>query len=507
MSFVDTMEAEARELAALMQQTLHPLWLKLDAAGRALWQGQPSASDIGVLSAAIILVIGVASLFFVFRRSRSGRHVGVPLGALTRGARYLGLMVAVLFFGVFAAWSLYAPLSSAAVAHGVVSPDGSRKTIQHLEGGIIRQIHVSEGDQVETGAVLVTLEDVRALARLQELKERKTFLLAVEARLVAEQLGGDVLDFPPELTQVATPEADAAMRGQIALFASRKETRTARERILQKRVDQLQEEISGLQEVIRAQDQQIALTEREIGINQDLVDQGLARLMPLLALQRDLAGLQAERAANRAGIARLGQQIGETELQLHAMTQEMLEDVSEQLTKVRAELASVRSLVPEREDAFARTSITAPVSGRVMNVKVTTEGGGILAPGGSILDIVPDDGKLVIDARVLPQDIDAVFPGMRARVILTAYNQRHLPQMFGQVDSISADRFIDERSGEPYFLAKVHVSPEDMGTLDADIRLVSGMPADVMVLTGERTVFDFLIKPFADSIRMSFREI
>ncbi|MDX5403554.1 MAG: biotin/lipoyl-binding protein, partial [Rhodobacterales bacterium] len=329
MSFVDTMEAKARELAALMQQTLHPLWQKLDAAGRALWQGQPSASDVGVLSAAIILVIGVASLFFVFRRSRSGRHVGVPLGTLTRGARYLGLMAAVLFFGVFAAWSLHAPLSSAAVAHGVVSPDGSRKTIQHLEGGIIRQIHVSEGDQVETGAVLVTLEDVRALARLQELKERKTFLLAVEARLVAEQLGGDVLDFPGELTQVATPEADAAMRGQIALFASRKETRTARERILQKRVDQLQEEISGLQEVIRAQDQQIALTEREIGINQDLVDQGLARLMPLLALQRDLAKLQAERAANRAGIARLGQQIGETELQLHAMTQEMLEDVSE----------------------------------------------------------------------------------------------------------------------------------------------------------------------------------
>jgi HlyD family secretion protein/epimerase transport system membrane fusion protein len=342
---------------------------------------------------------------------------------------------------------------------------------------------------------------------LQELKERKTFLLAVEARLVAEQLGVNGLDFPRELMQIATPEADAAMFGQVALFASRKETRTARDRILQKRKDQLQEEISGLQEVIKAQDQQISLIEREIGINQDLVDQGLARLMPLLALQRDLAGLQAERAANRAGIARLGQQIGETELQLHAMTQEMLEDVSEQLTKVRAELASVRSQVPEREDAFARTSITAPVSGRVMNVKVTTEGGGILAPGGNILDIVPDDGKLVIDARVRPQDIDAVFPGMRARVLLTAYNQRNLPQMFGEVDSISADRFIDERSGEPYFLAKVHVSSEDIAMLDADITLVPGMPADVMVLTGERTVFDFLIKPFADSIRMSFREI
>lgn len=507
MSLIDTMEARARELAGLIQQMLQSLWQTLEASARALWQGQPSASDIGILSATIILAIGVVSLFFVFRRSRSGRNVGVPLGALTRGARYLGLMAAVLFFGVFAAWTWHAPLSSAAVAHGVVSPDGSRKTIQHLEGGIIRQIHVREGDQVEAGAVLVTLEDVRALARLQELKERKTFLLAVEARLVAEQLGADGLDFPRELTQIATPEADAAMVGQVALFASRKETRTARERILQKRKDQLQEEISGLQEVIKAQDRQISLIEREIGIGQDLVDQGLARLMPLLALQRDLAGLQAERAANRAGIARLGQHIGETELQLQAMKQETLEDVSEQLTKLRAELASVRSLVPEREDAFARTSITAPVSGRVMNVKVTTEGGGILAPGGNILDIVPDDGKLVIDARVRPQDIDAVFPGMRARVLLTAYNQRNLPQMFGEVDSISADRFIDERSGEPYFLAKVHVSSEDIAMLDADITLVPGMPADVMVLTGERTVFDFLIKPFADSIRMSFREI
>jgi HlyD family secretion protein/epimerase transport system membrane fusion protein len=228
---------------------------------------------------------------------------------------------------------------------------------------------------------------------------------------------------------------------------------------------------------------------------------------PLLALQRELAGLQAERAANRAGIARLGQQIGETELQIHAMRQQTLEEISEQLTGVRAELGAVRSQIPEREDALFRTSVLAPISGRVMNVQVTTEGGGILPPGGSVLDIVPEDGKLVIDARVRPQDIVGVVPGMRARVLLTAYNQRNLPQMFGEVASVSADRLIDERTGEPYFLAKVHVSSDEIEALDADVTLAPGMPADVMILNGERTVLDYLIKPFSDSIRMSFREI
>jgi HlyD family secretion protein/epimerase transport system membrane fusion protein len=324
---------------------------------------------------------------------------------------------------------------------------------------------------------------------------------------VAEQVGAADLAFPPDLSEAGTQEAAAAMTGQIALFESRKETQAARERILQKRIDQLNEEIAGLEEVTEAQDQQISLIEREIGINQDLVDKGLGRMPPLLALQRELAGLQAERAANRAGIARLGQQIGETELQIHAMRQQTLEEISEQLTGVRAELGAVRSQIPEREDALFRTSVLAPISGRVMNVQVTTEGGGILPPGGSVLDIVPEDGKLVIDARVRPQDIVGVVPGMRARVLLTAYNQRNLPQMFGEVASVSADRLIDERTGEPYFLAKVHVSSDEIEALDADVTLAPGMPADVMILNGERTVLDYLIKPFSDSIRMSFREI
>jgi HlyD family secretion protein/epimerase transport system membrane fusion protein len=507
MSTLDSIKAQGTELARTASDGLRTAWLHLDGSARALWGGAPSARDVAVLGGTAILAVGLATLLLVIARGRARREIGVPLGGLTRGARRLGLTAALIFFGVFAAWSWYAPLSSAAVAPGVVSPDGSRKTIQHLEGGIIRRIHVREGDRVESGSVLVTMEDVRALARLQELKERKTFLLAVESRLVAEQVGAADLAFPPDLSEAGTQEAAAAMTGQIALFESRKETQAARERILQKRIDQLNEEIAGLEEVTEAQDQQISLIEREIGINQDLVDKGLGRMPPLLALQRELAGLQAERAANRAGIARLGQQIGETELQIHAMRQQTLEEISEQLTGVRAELGAVRSQIPEREDALFRTSVLAPISGRVMNVQVTTEGGGILPPGGSVLDIVPEDGKLVIDARVRPQDIVGVVPGMRARVLLTAYNQRNLPQMFGEVASVSADRLIDERTGEPYFLAKVHVSSDEIEALDADVTLAPGMPADVMILNGERTVLDYLIKPFSDSIRMSFREI
>jgi len=258
--------------------------------------------------------------------------------------------------------------------------------------------------------------------------------------------------------------------------------------------------------VISAQDEQLALIYQELESKESLYNQGLQRLSPLLVLKREEADIRSERASNKASIARLGQQIGETELQLFAGRQQNREQGSDELSRVRSQLATIRSQLPERADALTRTVVIAPISGQVLNLMVTTETGGVLRPGADILDIVPEDGELVIDAQVRPQDIETIYPGMRARVLLTAYTQRNLPQIYGTLRSISADRLIDDRTGEPYFLAKVLVDPEEIEQLGGDVELITGMPADVMILTGERTFFDFLMKPFADSIRASFRE-
>jgi HlyD family secretion protein len=457
-----------------------------------------------IVPGALVLIC----LLIVWRllRLRGGGSSDASLSKFTRSSRIFGYAVALAFFGGLGAWAAVAPLASAALAPGIVSPDGSRKTIQHLEGGIIRTIHVQEGDTVEAGDPIVTLEDTRALARFEELHEREMFLRAAEARLAAEQLNRAEITFPEELATSTEARVISAMNSQRELFASRVETQTARERILNQRVAQLNEEIDGLIEVIAAQDEQLALIGREIEGAQQLYDKGLERLPRLLALQREQADIRAKRAANKASIASNQQRIGETELQLHATRQQIQEGASTELAEIRGELALIRSQLPERADALARTQIVAPIGGRVMNVQVTTEAGGVVNPGAPILDIVPDEAKLIIDARVAPQDIETVHPGLKARVILTAFNQRFLPQIHGVVRSISADRFTDERSGEPYFLAKIEVDADDLEKVSETVSLVAGMPAEVMILTGERTFTDFLLKPLADSVRRSFRE-
>ena len=497
MMYWEQIRADFAELAAMAEL----LW-------QALWVPPFTAADAVVV--AILSVVALMIILPLWRllRGRRTASPSVPLSRLTRGPRRLGMTAVLAFFLVFGGWSYYAPLASAAVAPGVVSPDGSRKTVQHLEGGIIRTIHVREGDLVSEGTVLLTLENIRAQARFDELREELIHLSALEARLLAEEQGATEIAFspPPELAIDAPQQIAMALRGQTDLFQNRRETQMARELILAKRQDQLRAEIVGLNEVIAAQDTQLELLAQEISATQSLYDQGLQRLAPLLTLQRQEADLLAERARNRATIARLDQQIGETELQLLATRQQNREAVSEELSQVRSQLSALRSQLPERADALARTVVTAPIAGEVLNIQVTTETGGVIRPGGDILDIVPSDTALVIDARVRPQDIETVYPGLEAQVLLTAYTQRNLPRIFGTLQSISADRLTDDRTDEPYFLAKVYVDAAQTENIGTDIDLMAGMPADVMILTGERTVLDYLVKPFTDSLRGSFRE-
>ena len=348
------------------------------------------------------------------------------------------------------------------------------------------------------------LEDVRARAAFEELQERFVHLISVEARLLAELSEAGSIE-PPSLVNFDPDVFRPALNAEQRLFESRRATLQGKEKIFGQRVRQIRTEIGGLHEVIAAGDEQLALIAQEIEGVETLYEKGLTPLPKLLALKRSQAKLHAGRASNTARIARLEQSIGETRLQLLTMREQQREQVAEKLSQVRTELAAVRSQLPSRRDVLRRTTITAPLSGTVMNVQVTTATG-VIKPGEPLLDLVPDDAQLVIDAHVKPTDLDTVQSGQTARVLFTAYGQRHLPQIFGTLRSISADRLIDEHTGEPYFLAKVEIDPLELKRIAPDIELSPGMPADVMILTGERTLLDYLIRPFVESVTKSFRE-
>ena len=456
------------------------------------------ATALVVLAALILLGVLVAA-----RRGR-GRATGTALAELTRRPRRFGYAAAMVLVLIFGGWSVLAPLASAALAPGVVSPDGGRKTIEHLEGGIIRSIHVREGDVVREGAPLITLEDIQARARLNEMRERYLYLLATEARLNAERAGTAEIVFPIELVGADDPGARRAIQAQRDLLRSRRATQLSRKNILEQRIRQLEEQNDGLAEVIIAQEEQISLIEEEIEGVQKLYERGLAKYPRLLALKRGQVDLRGQKASRRARVAENGQRIGETEIQLLTLREQVVERANDELADIQRQLAEISSQMPSREDILKRTVIRAPISGTVMNIRPTTVTG-VIRPGEPILEIVPTDLSLIIDARVRPNDIDRVHLGMEARVLLTAYKQRSLPLIHGTLRSISADRLVDDRSGQPYFLAKIEVNPEDLDRLE-DVRLLPGMPADVMLLNDERTLFDYLLSPILQSMRRSFKE-
>ncbi|RJT41256.1 HlyD family type I secretion periplasmic adaptor subunit [Mesorhizobium waimense] len=472
------------------------------AATASNWfEGLDMPARIGLAALAILLLI-LAGL--VRRRSRAFRDSSRDLKRRTRPARMLGYFSAIIFVGGVAVWSSVALLASAVVANGVVSPEGYRKTVQHLEGGIIGAIHVREGDKVSAGQILISMRTTDAQGRYDELHERYIRLLAVEARLSAELAGDDQITFPKELASTGSEAARKMAAEEQALLRSRLATREGREQILHKRIQQIEEQSSGSREVIAAEEEQLGLIDREIASAQEMYKKGLERLPRILALQRAQADIRANQASNRSQVARNEQQIGETELQLLNLRQQDSETANEDLAKVRGNLAELRSQLPSRQDVLTRTAIVAPIAGTVMNLRVRTESG-VISSGQPLLDIVPNEPNLVIDSRIKPGDIDMVHPDMPARVVLSAFPTRHLPQIHGLLTSVSADRLTDERTGEPYFLAKVKVDTADLGKLH-DVRLSPGMPAEVMILTGEHTLLDYMLAPVRDSLNRGFRE-
>jgi HlyD family secretion protein/epimerase transport system membrane fusion protein len=396
-------------------------------------------------------------------------------------------------------------LDSAALAPGRVTVASNRKTVQHLEGGIVKELLVKEGDAVSGDQVLIQLDDTQARARLDLLYSRYDKLLATEARLTAEQASAAEIVFPESLTSRRHQSQVARiLDAEKALFEARQRSTEGRIHIFHKRIAQHNKEISGLEAQVAAEDEQLLVIEDERASFEVLFKKGVVGKARLLRLKREAAKLKGERAEHLSMITQARQRIGETELEIIDLKNSMLNQVVGDLRDTQAELVDVSERLKAAEDILVRTDIRAPQAGVVMGLNVHTEAG-VIAPGQRLLDIVPEDDTLVIEAQVAPNDIDVVYAGLPSQVRLTAFKQRNTPLLDGNLTRVSADSFTDERSGASYFLARVTIDAAELKKLDGR-ELYPGMGAEVMIKTGKRTTMDYILAPLTDSLRRAFRE-
>jgi HlyD family secretion protein/epimerase transport system membrane fusion protein len=422
-----------------------------------------------------------------------------------RRPRRIGVCLVLLFLAAFVGWGALVPIAGGAIAPGVISPDGNRKTVQHLEGGIISKLLVRDGDVVSAGQPIVLLEGILPKAAFDMLVAQQWTLMAMRARLFAEQTGLPEVEFPPEILQTTDQRLKGLVDGQRRLFADRLATHTARKSVLRQRAEQLKEQIKGLQAQVDSAAAQLGLIDEELVGKEELHAKKIVAKLEILRVRRTVAEIEGRRGEYMGAIARAKEQIAEIELQILTAEAERADQVTTQLEQVRVELATVTEKLNSSADILKRTVITAPLAGTVVNMRFTTEGG-VLRAAEPILDIVPAEDMLLIDARVAPNDIDVVHAGLAAKVQLSAYSTRSVPRMNGIIRSVSADRLIDDNSRQPYYLARVNVDREEIKSIAPNVVLVPGMPADVLIVTGERTMARYILQPFLDAIWRSFRE-
>jgi HlyD family type I secretion membrane fusion protein len=420
------------------------------------------------------------------------------------GPAALGYATILVSFVGGGAWSAYAKIDSAVLAPGVISIETNRKTVQHFEGGMVANINIREGQHVQQGEVLFELDRTEAYATLELLRSQLDSYLALEARLLAERDDLGVLVFPEELQQRAkSATAVRAMEDQQNQFRERRDALNGQVQILQSRIGQLKTEVGGLSQEEDATRRQLVAIEDELASKSELLEKKLIAKSQVLALDREKARLEGVVGRSIADRAKAMGAIGETELQIKQITRQFLEDVHARLQDVRQQEAEVRQKLSVAKDVYFRQAVVSPISGYVQNLKVFTVGA-VIQPGQALVDVVPTDERLIIQARVSPLDIESLKASMSAEIRFPSFKAHELPVIFGQVTSVSTDRFVEEDSGQSYFLALIDVPPDQIKEFSK--RLSAGMPAEIIVPTGERTALAYLLDPLIDRMRTGLRE-
>lgn len=416
-----------------------------------------------------------------------------------------GLAILIGFFGLIGSLLLLAPMNGAVVASGTIAVEGSRKSIQHLDGGIVRALKVKEGQSVSAGDTLLVLDDTQAKAELDVLRQLYAGLRLGEARLTAELTGAAEPVFPPELAEERDDPAIAALwRTELEQHRRRGEAMSGRGGIIAEKVAQLAAQVAGAEVQRASVAAQIKSITAELKSLAPLLQRGLITKPRVLQLERSLAQLQGQQGEIEGAIAHARQAIAEQREQSTQVGRERFSDAAQELAAVRGKLAETAPRLMAARAALARTIVTSPYSGRVVALGVVSVGA-VVTRGERIMDIVPAEEELVIEARVGVDDIAEVRPDMRAQVRLTAFKQRAMPLIGGTVSDISADRLSDPHSNVPYYLAHVRVAAADLASVPG-VQLYPGMPATVMIPTESRSAFQYLVSPLTSAFAAAGRE-
>lgn len=418
---------------------------------------------------------------------------------------WIGTAIVGVFIVGLGIWASFAPLSSAVVATGVVKVEDSRKVVKHRDGGIVGEILVRDGQRVAAGDLLLRMDDVQARSAFEVYDNQHMNLIAQRARFMAEGGGLEEIAFPPALLERADDPAIAElMADQTSLFEKRRQGIENQVSILQQRLQQLDTRISGYEVQVASIVRQQELIEEELAGVRSLAGRGYAPKTQVLALERTSVDLGGQIGQLRSQIAEAGESKGEANMQINRLYEDRLTEGSQGLSEVQAELANILPRLQAAQATLALTDVVAPAAGTVLGLTQFTEGG-VVGAGERILDIVPDDAEMIIEATIRPNDIAELNPGMTAEVKLTAYVQSTTPSVEGEIVRISADRLTTE-AGDAYYTADVRVDPASLARTARELRLYPGMPAEVIIPTGDRTALDYLISPISSSMDRAFRE-
>ena len=423
-----------------------------------------------------------------------------PRGPLWAGA----LLILVSFFGL-GTWAALAPLSSAAIAPGWVAVESSHRVIQHLEGGIIKEIQVKDGSVVKEGDVLLRMDNTRTLAQLEIYQSDFDLNQAVETRLLAERDGTKALTFSPELLERAkNPAVAAILNGQRSMFEARRSALDGQKAILDQRIAQYKQQIVGLKALEFSKREQARYIKDELDGLVGLMNQGIVPKTRVLALQREASRLEGERGDHISAIARSEQGIGEARLQILQIDKGRQEEVTRELRDVQAKLAELKQKMIAATDSQDRIEIKAPVTGIVMNLNYHTIGG-VIAPGAAIMEIIPNDDTMIIECQISPMDIDSIHVKDEVSLHVSVVDTRLTPVIYGILESISPDRVVDQKSGASYYKGRITITKEQRDRLGG-VQLRNGMQVEAFISRGEQTVLKYALKPLIDSLARSFRE-
>ena len=403
---------------------------------------------------------------------------------------------ATLLFGV-GGWAAHARLSGAVITQGQVAISQQVKLIQHRDGGIVSEIAVRNGDQVRKGDVLIRLDETQTRVELAIVRGQLQQFYAMRARLKAERDGETAVSFD------GLDVSEVLKVSELKLFEANRRMITSQEEQMRLQITQLEEQIRGLKAQTGSSDAERKIVEKEIAKLETLLKSGLVPVSEHRDLLRQMARIDGSKGELVARIAEAVGQISELRIKLLAIDQNTRKETQTQIVGIEAKIAELSEREVAARDRLSRMDVRAPVDGLVYDLQVHTIGG-IIAPGASVMSIVPEDDDLTVEIRIPPADIDRIAPGQASRLRFTVFNQRTTPELDGRVGVVAAATTIDRATGQPYYLATVDITQ----ALDklGDRKLMPGMPVEVYVQTDERTAISYLTKPFTDQMLRAFRE-